>query len=80
MRKLKSVHKVGIAVFAAFAMTAALFGADHTLAWSYDDSDHPADVKAEVTSQPLATVFDTRWYLSSLFPFTLPPGLLIMFR
>ena len=80
MKTVRSTSMAAVFAFAAFAGAADLFAADHTLPWSYDDSAHPADVKAEVTSQPLATVFDTRWYLSSLFPFTLPPGLLIMFR
>lgn len=80
MRKPKSMHKVGIAVFAAFALSAALFGADHTLAWSYNDSAHPADVKSEVVSAPLATTFDSRLYFWGLFQFMLPPGIVINFK
>ena len=78
MRKPRPMYKVGIAVFVAFAMTAALFGADHTLPWSYNDSAHPADVKSEVVSAPLATVFDTRLYSWGLFQFVMPPGLLFL--
>ena len=80
MSKPKSMHKAVIAAFAAFAMSAVLFGADHTLAWSYNDSAHPADVKSEVTSAPLATTFDTRLYFWGLFQFTLPPGIAINFK
>ena len=80
MKTVRSTSIAAMFAVAAFAGTADLFAADHTLAWSYDDSAHPTDVKAEVASPPLATVFDTRWYFSGLFPFTLPPGLLIMFR
>jgi len=76
---MKRVRLIGMAC-AVCAGVGALFGADHTLKWSYDDSQHPAAVKAALPSAALDPTFDSRLCVIVYGPFGLPPGLLMILK
>ena len=73
-------RKLISAAISVIAGGVTLFGADHTLKWSYDDSKHPVAVKTTLPSSALDPSFDSRLCIIVYGPFGLPPGLMLIFK